>query len=163
MNCPTCFGKGTKNGQLCPSCGGTGQAPARYIRVPFDYVFPTAALLANQQGLNVPLQFDFDADFEHIFTVANSTGLYSVQLTDTSTGRRQLSNAAVNGENFAGTAALPFPYVEPYLWARSSTCVAQFNDRSGGANNVQLVFRGYKLYPAANPAQGSQGYLVPQS
>lgn len=162
--CPSCSGRGVlpmRNGQnqVCPNCGGTGQKQ-QALRVPFDYVFNTASLTADQQGLPVPLVFDYDADFEHIWTVANSTGLYSVQLTDRSTNR-VLSNNPVNGENFAGTAALPWPLVEPYVWARASTAVASFSDRSGASNAVQLVFRGFKLFPASAPQQGSAGTIVP--
>lgn len=164
--CPSCNGSGlVMNGrgqkQLCPNCGGSGTKQAPVIRVPFDYVFPNAVLTANQQGLQDPLVFDFDADFEHLWTVANSTGLYSVTITDRS-ANRQLSNAPINGENFAGTAALPFPLVEPYVWARSAAALASFNDRSGAGNTIQLVFRGYKLYPAQAQQQGSQGVIVPQ-
>lgn len=165
--CQSCGGNGlvaNRRGQmqLCPNCGGSGVKAPPVIRVPFDYAFPNAVLTANQQGLQDPLVFDYDADFEHIWTVANSTGLFSVTVTDKS-ANRQLSNAAINGENYAGTAALPFPLVEPYIWARSSTALATFNDRSGGGNTVQLVFRGYKLFPAIAQQQGSQGVIVPQS
>jgi len=165
--CPSCGGRGIVQGgrgnpQLCPNCGGSGTKAPPVIRVPFDYVFPNAVLTANQAGLQDPLTFDYDADFEHVWTVANSTGIFSVLITDRS-ANRQLSNAAVNGENFAGTAALPFPLVEPYIWARSATVLATFNDRSGSGNTVQLVFRGFKLYPASASQQGSQGVLVPQS
>lgn len=162
--CNSCNGKGvlpTRGGmnQICPNCGGSGQKQG-VLRVPFDYVFNTAALTGSQQGLGVPLTFDYDADFEHIWTVANSTGLYSVTIQDRSTNRT-LSNNPVNGENFAGTAALPWPLVEPYVWARASTALATFNDRSGSTNSVQLVFRGFKLFPESAPMQGSAGAIVP--
>jgi hypothetical protein len=164
--CPSCGGRGVVqsgrgNPQLCPNCGGSGTKSPPVIRVPFDYVFPSAVLTALQQNLQDPLTFDYDADFEHIWTVASSTGIFSVTITDKS-ANRQLSNAPVNGENFAGSAALPFPLVEPYIWARAATVLATFNDRSGGGNTVQLVFRGYKLYPAVTQQQGSQGVIVPQ-
>ena len=166
-SCPSCFGRGVVNNakgqtQICPNCGGSGTKAPAVLRVPFDYVFPTAVLTALQQGLQVPLVFDFDADFEHIWTVANSTGLFSVLVKDLSTNR-ELSNAAINGENYAGTAALPWPLVEPYVWARSGSALASFNDRSNAGNAAQLVFRGYKLYPASAPQQGSAGVIVPTS
>lgn len=145
--------------QICPNCGGSGQRQ-QVLRVPFDYVFPNAVLTALQQGLPVVLVFDYDADFEHIFTVADSTGIWSVQVKDNSTNRT-LSNAPVNGENYAGTAALPWPLVEPYVWARSASATATFNDRSNAGNTVQLVYRGYKLFPAAAPTQGAAGTIVP--
>ena len=145
--------------QVCPMCGGTGVQESQPIRVPFDFVLPNAVLTGSQAGLAVTQQFDQDADFEAIFIEASSTGLFSVQIFDSSTGR-PLSTIAVNGENFAGTAQLPRVYVEPYVWARSSTFRAVFNDRSGAGNTVQLVLSGYKLYPRSNPAQGSQGAIL---
>jgi len=162
--CPSCGGKGAMrtgrgDNQICPNCKGQGVIEQQPIRVPYDLVLPNAVLTALQAGVIVTQQIDQDADFEWVFTVANSTGLFSVQLTDPSTGR-VLSTANVNGENFAGTAQLPFPLVEPYTWARSSIVKASFTDRSNAGNTVQLVLRGYKLYPRNNPAQGSQGAIV---
>jgi len=129
------------------------------IRVPYDLVFPNAVLLANQAGVVITQQVDQEADLEVIFIEANSTGLFSFTISDVSTGR-PLSNAAVNGENGTGTGQLPRVYVEPYVWARSSTIKITVNDRSGGGNTVQFVFTGYKLFPRGNPAQGSQGAIV---
>ncbi|HLW53245.1 MAG TPA: hypothetical protein VKW06_10420 [Candidatus Angelobacter sp.] len=163
--CPACGGKGVlpnpqRNAmQICPNCNGAGTLQLPPIRVPFDVVLPNAVLTALQAGVVAQQQLDQDADFEWVWTVANSTGIFSVTMVDPSTGR-QLSTAAVNGENFAGTAQLPFPLVEPYVWARSSLVKATFNDRSNGNNTVQLVLRGFKLYPQSNPAQGSQGAIV---
>lgn len=167
MPCPSCSKNGTPGvlkdsqgkWQVCPNCNGTGVKSTPVIRVPFDYAFPTVALTALQQGVISVLPFDYDADFEHIWTVANSTGLYSVQVQDQSTNRR-LSNAAINGENYAGSAALPFPLVEPYIWARVGSAMGTFNDRSNADNSIQLVFRGYKLFPADAPMQGSPGMIV---
>lgn len=162
-NCPSCSGKGvlpTRQGtnQVCPNCGGTGQKQVA-LRVPFDYVV-NFSLTANQQNLGAPLTFDYDADFEHIFTVANATGLWSVTAQDRSTNRT-LSNGPVNGENYAGTAALPCPLVEPYVWARAGTALFTFNDRSGATNAGQLTLKGFKLFPAQAPQQGSAGTIVP--
>lgn len=164
VTCPTCKGKGalpTGRGgfQTCPNCQGNGVIQQQPIRVPYDLVLPNAVLTALQAGLPVQQQIDQDADFEWVFTVANSSGIYSVSLLDPSTGRN-LSTTNVNGENFAGTAQLPFPLVEPYVWARSSVVRASFTDRSNAGNTIQLVLRGYKLYPRDNPAQGSQGAIV---
>ncbi len=165
VTCPSCKGKGVlpapqrNQNQVCPNCNGTGAIQLPPIRVPFDLVLPNAVLTALQAGVISNQQIDQDSDFEWVWTVANSTGTFSVLLTDTSTGRL-LSNANVNGENFAGTAQLPFPLVEPYIWARSSLVKASFTDRSNAGNTVQLVLRGYKLFPRNNPMQGSQGAIV---
>jgi hypothetical protein len=164
--CPSCRGGGVLRNafgqnQVCPNCGGTGTKGQQVIRVPFDYAFPNAVLTASQQGLQDPMQFDQDADFEQIWWVSSQTGIYSVSIRDGSTGR-VFSNNPVNGENFAGTAAFPFPLVEPYIWARAGTVIATFNDRSAAGNTVQLVMRGYKLFPASAPQQGSSGAIVGQ-
>lgn len=119
------------------------------IRVPYDWVFSNAVLTALQAGLVITQQFDNDADFEWLDWIANSTGLFSLQVFDSSTGR-QLSNLAVNGENATGTAQLPRRLIEPYTVARSSTIKIVFNDRSGSGNTVQFVASGYKLYPQSN-------------
>lgn len=166
--CPSCGGKGTlpapvRNvNQVCPNCGGSGTLQPPVIRVPYDVVIPNVVLTALQAGVIGQQQLDQDADFEWVWTVSSQTGIYSVLPFDPSTGR-QFATAAVNGENFAGTAQLPFPLVEPYIWARSSLVKMTFNDRSNSGNTIQMVLRGYKLYPGGNPAQGSQGAIVSAS
>lgn len=161
--CPTCRGNRIlgqpPRAQACPVCDGTGVKQSQPIRVPYDFVFSNAVLTALQVGVPVSPQFDADADFEWIETVSTQTGIYSVQLTDTSTGR-QLSTSAVNSLNFAGTAQLPHVLIEPYIIPRASVIKAVFNDLSNAGNTVQLVLRGYKLFPRNNPAQGSQGAIV---
>jgi len=161
--CPTCHGAAAIGkppvAQVCPTCNGQGVVQLEPIRVPFDLVFPNGVLTALQAGLSVTQQLDQDADLEVLYYIANSTGIFSFQIFDPSTGR-QLSNAAVNGENGSGTAQLPRVLVEPYVWARSSTAKIVLNDRSNAGNTVQFVFSGYKLYPRSNPAQGSQGAIT---
>lgn len=166
--CNSCKGggvlQGNKGYQVCPNCGGSGTKDQQVLRVLYDYVFPAVVLTAGQVGLQQTLKIDQSADFEWIWIVSSQTGLYSVQLTDNSTGRT-LSSDFVNNENFAGTAQLPFPLVEPYLLARSGSISGAFNDRSGEGNTVQLVLKGYKLFPVTAPQQGSSGMIVtvPQS
>lgn len=128
------------------------------LRIPFDYVI-NAVVPLNSQGFPVSLQIQQDADFEWVFTVGTSTSpLGDVDISDGATGRR-LNSAPVNFPNFFGTAQLPFPLVEPYVIARSSALNFAFRDASGAQNTVQLVLRGYKLFPQGNPAQGSSGLI----
>jgi hypothetical protein len=143
--------------QACPVCGGTGVTQKQPTRVPYDWVFPNAVLTALQVGIGVAPQFDADADFEWVETVSTQTGIYSVQLKDTSTGRL-LSNNPVNSLNFAGTAQLPHVLIEPYIIPRAAAMQAIFNDLSNAGNTIQLTLKGYKLF--TNPAQGSQGAIV---
>lgn len=135
------------------------------LRIPFDYVI-NAVVPANagQAGgpaaVAVTLQIQQDADFEWIFTVGTSTSpAGDVAVQDGATGRN-LTSAPVNYANFFGTAQLPFPLVEPYIIARSTSVNFNFRDASGAQNTVQLVLRGYKLFPQSNPSQGSAGLIA---
>lgn len=163
QTCPACRGRAVLNNargqaQVCPVCGGTGSAASNPYRIPFDYPF-NAVIAAGFGTTTVTLTIDQDSDFEHIFWVANGSGLFNVQISDTSTGRK-LSNVPINGENFAGTAQNPFPLIEPYIWARSASVSAVFVDRSGNANTIQLTMKGYKLFPQNAPQQGSSGAVI---
>lgn len=135
-------------------------APAQQVplRVPFDYVID--AVVPLNGTMTVIRQFDEDADFEWVMTVATRTDpRMTVQVMDSATGRALVSNP-VNIDNFAGTALLPFPLVEPYVIARSSSLRFVFVESSGAQNTVQIVLRGYKLYPSNAPAQGASGLVA---
>lgn len=128
------------------------------LRIPFDYVV-NAVVPLNSTGFPVSLQIQQDADFEIVFIVGSRTSpLADVQMSDGATGR-SFSNAPVNVDNFFGTAQLPFPLVEPYIIARSTSVNFSFRDTSGAQNTIQVVLRGYKLFPQQNPAQGSSGLI----
>jgi hypothetical protein len=165
--CKGCGGRGqvtnaSRQTQTCPNCNGSGSQPQSVYRVIFDYVFPSITLGALASGSSV-LQIQFDADFEWIWIVASRTGPFTIQMQDGSTGR-YFSNSPINDVNFAGTAQLPFPLVEPYLLARSASIQAAVTDTSNAQNTIQLVLRGYKLFPQSNGAQGASGQVFqPQS
>jgi hypothetical protein len=128
------------------------------LRIPFDYVV-NAIVPLNSTGFNVSLQIQQDADFELVFLVGTRTSpLADVTMSDGATGRSFMSGP-VNVDNFFGTAQLPFPLVEPYIVARSTSVNFQFRDTSGSQNTIQVVLRGYKLFPQQNPAQGSAGLI----
>jgi hypothetical protein len=110
----------------------------------FWYPITPAALTANQQGVIANVTVDNDSDFEWRWIVASSTGLFSVTLLDRFTSR-PLMPSAINGENIAGTAQLPFTLPKPYLIRRTSTVSATFNDRSGAGNTIQFALIGYKI------------------
>lgn len=110
----------------------------------FWYPINPPALTALQVGVAAQVVIDNDADFEWRWIVANSTGLYSVTLTDRFTSR-PLMSAAINGENIAGTAQLPFILPKPYLLLRTSTISAAFTDRSNAGNTIQFALVGYKI------------------
>src|SRR5713226_4864582 len=148
--CPTCGGKcavvNAKTGspEVCPTCSGSGQISVGLDDLIFWYPINPPQLTANQQGVNGNVQIDNDSDFEWRWIVANSTGLFSVSLTDRFTAR-PLMPSAINGENIAGTAQLPFVLPKPYLLRRTSSMQASFNDRSAAPNTIQFALVGYKL------------------
>jgi hypothetical protein len=144
---------------------GKAAPPPPPLRVPFDYVV-NAVIAANAGQPGGPaanlqvLQIQQDADFELVFIVGTSTSpLGDISVTDGATGR-SLMNVPVNFANYFGSAQLPFPLVEPYIIARSTSLNFVFRDSSAAQNTLQLVFRGYKLFPQANPAQGSAGLIA---
>lgn len=127
------------------------------LRVPFKYVLNQ--VLTALQDFNGAIQIQQDADFEWVFNIANQTGTFQIQITDLATGR-VLMNAPVNNANYFGTAQLPFPNLEPYVFARSSSIGVRLIDTSNAGNTIQIVFSGYKLFPASQQGQGSSGSLV---
>jgi len=71
------------------------------------FVFAGAAQ-ANQQGVLNTITVDNDADFRIRWLIVSSTGLFSVEIKDLYAGGAPWMPTPVNGENFAGTAQLPF-------------------------------------------------------
>lgn len=111
----------------------------------FWYPLNPPALLANQQGVIATVTIDNDADFEWRWIIANSTGLFSVTLFDRK-ANAPLMPSAINGENVAGTAQLPFLLPRPYKLDRTATITGTFNDRSAAPNTIQFALVGYKLF-----------------
>jgi hypothetical protein len=140
--------------------GNTQQAPQVLppLRVPFEYV--VNAVVPLNGNVPVSLQIQQDADFEWVFRIASRTDpRLTVDVSDGATGRKY-TLAPVNIDNFAGSAQLPFPLVEPFIIARATSITFTFTDSSGAQNTVQLVLSGYKLFPQGNPAQGSAGLVT---
>lgn len=148
--CPACQGRrilssSSGQAQVCPLCQGKGTVQPEPLRVPFDYTVDVVVPL-NGQG-SATLQINQDADFEWIWIVSTQTNAaLTVVVTDNGTGRKLMSNP-INIANFAGTAQLPFPLVEPFILPRSTSYLFQFQDSSGAQNTVEVVLRGYKLFP----------------
>ena len=112
--------------------------------LPFWYPINPPALTALQAGVTASVVIDNDADFEWRWLISSQTGLWSVTLTDRFTSR-PLSPSAINSENLAGTAQLPFILPKPYILKRTSSVSGIFNDRSNAGNTIQLALVGYKL------------------
>jgi hypothetical protein len=140
------------------------------LRVPDAYVL-SAALTASQT-LQFTLQIQQKADFEWVNRIAKSDGTFRVQIQDGATGRNLITNNppagsvippnTVDADNYFGTAQLPNPLLQPYVFARASSILVTLIDTSAAPNNIELCFDGFDLYPASTPSQGSSGALVNQ-
>lgn len=159
QTCPTCQGRGavsnnkTGSPELCPNCQGQTTVSIGTDDLPFWYLFlpnpnaVTFALLANATNVGAQVAIDNDSDFLCDRFIVSSTGLFSAYLADRFTSRPMMPAQAVPvfGENMAGTAQLPFWLPKPYLFRRTSTIQAFFNDRSGAPNTIQFALVGYKV------------------
>lgn len=140
------------------------------LRVPDAYVL-SASLTANQQ-IQFTVQIQQKADFEWVNRIARSDGTFRVQLQDAATGRNLITNNppagsaippnTVDARNYFGTAQLPNPLLQPYVFARASAILVTLIDTSAAPNNIEINFDGFDLYPAVAPAQGASGALVSQ-
>ncbi len=148
--CPMCGGRGgvsnalTGSPEKCPLCQGTTMISKGLTDQLFFYALNPPQLTALQQNVLTTVTIDNDADFEWRWIIASSTGTYSVTLQD-NYAASPLMAGAINGENLAGTAQLPFVLPKPYPLYRTSTLKAFFNDRSGSNNTIQFLLAGYKL------------------
>jgi hypothetical protein len=112
--------------------------------LPFWYPI-NAVLTANQVGIRKIVQVDNDSEFEWRSLIATSTGLFSVVLTDNFI-KRPLMPTPVNSENLVGTAQQPAFLPVPRRLARTTIMQAEFTDRSGAGNTIQLCLAGYKKF-----------------
>jgi hypothetical protein len=157
QNCPACGGRAivanlaTGNPVKCPVCQGMGQITGDLTDQLFHYVFNPPQLTALQQGVIATVTIDNDADFRIRWIVASATGLFSVEVKDLYAGGAPWMPTPINGENFAGTAQLPFVLPKPYPVYRGSSLQAKFNDRSGAGNTIQLDLIGYKIDKLPGP------------
>jgi hypothetical protein len=129
----------------CPVCQGTGAISGDLTDQLFWYLFSPPQLAGNQQGVLSTITIDGDADFRVRWLVANSTGLFSLEIKDLFAGGAPWMPTPVNGENIFGTAQLPFVLPKPYPLYRLSSVQAKFNDRSGAPNTIQACLIGYKI------------------
>jgi hypothetical protein len=150
QTCPTCSGAGavqnvkTGQGQQCPACAGNGIVSGGFDDQDFWYPINPTQLTANQLGVIATVTVDNDADFLCDRFIASSTGLFSMILLDKFRSR-PFSPAAINGENFAGTAQLPLWLPNPFIIRRNAVMQGTFNDRSGAPNTIQFLLVGRKL------------------
>lgn len=170
--CTTCRQSGLINNgrqvQTCPMCEGAGELQLTPARIPIWYILGPIVISANAT-VNSTLQIQTTADFEWIFTMSQQTDArLNLTVVDGSVGRLITQpQAGVNTNQgvlpialFAGTAQLPFPLLEPYIIARSSSLVFNLTDLSGAQNTLTLALQGFQLIPQDAQGQGSSGMMV---
>jgi hypothetical protein len=125
-----------------------------YIAKNFSYVIPTFAFAGNGT-LGASLQIDSDADFQLLMLIGDYTSsAVTIAITEGGAGGLAWQSNPVPIDCFLGTAQLPFPAgLIPQLMPKKRVYNISVVNTSGAANNVNLVFWGYKLYPAEQAAQ----------
>jgi hypothetical protein len=123
-----------------------------YIAKKFSYVVNNVH--AGNDTIASTIQIDTDANFQLLFLIGSRTSpLLTVYVTEGGAGGLAWMSDPVNIDNFLGTAQLPFPLVIPQLLPKNRVYKVQTVDTSGAANTAQIIFEGYKLYPAEQAAQ----------
>jgi hypothetical protein len=108
--------------------------------------FPINAQLgANAQGVKNVIQIDNGGEFELRSIIATSTGLFGVTLTNNKI-KRPLMPSPIDSELIAGNAQQPGFLPVPWRIERTSILEAQFFDRSGAPNTIQLCLQGYTKF-----------------
>lgn len=140
------------------------------LRIPDAYIL--SAVLTALQTLQFTVQIQQKADFEWVNRISKSTGTFRVQIQDAATGRNLITNNppagstipanSVDSAVYFGSAQLPNPLLQPYVFARSSAILVTLIDTSNAGNTIEINFDGFDLYPASTPSQGSSGALVSQ-
>jgi hypothetical protein len=109
---------------------------------PFDYIYDVS-LTANQQLIDQTLSIDTDADFElRAVLITVPGGAFSVRWSD-GQGYYTASSEILNS---AFTALAPYPCFPSLVIAAGGRIGIDISDLSGGANDLQLAFRGVKVY-----------------
>jgi len=124
-----------------------------YIAKLFHYIVNNTHAGNDTQTSN--FQIDSDADFQLLMLIGSRTSnSATIEITEGGAGGLAWQSNPVNIDNFLGTAQLPFPAgLIPQLMPKKRSYKVKTVDSSGAANNIQVDFWGYKLYPAAMAAQ----------
>ena len=128
-------------------------AGATYIAKFFQYVANFAFTTTGTLQANITI--DSDADFQLIWLIGSyDQSAVTVNIQEGGAGGLAWMNQPVNIANFLGTAQLPFPIgLIPQLLPKKRVYTFSLVNSYAGANNVQICFTGYKLFPAQMAAQ----------
>lgn len=129
-------------------------AGQQFVAKFFQYLVPSFSFSGSATILQT-LQIDSDADFQLLMTMGDYTSSNAtVQVTEGGAGGLAWSSDVVPIDCFMGNAQNPFPIgLIPQLLPKKRVYQFSVVNSSGGANTIQIVLSGYKLYPLAMAAQ----------
>jgi len=116
----------------------------------YDYLYSNAVQIG--AGVGTPAQLDIKTQADSIFVVqtlmAMSDGRFSARFTDDGAGA-SWSNDLVSDPNLFGTAQRPNILIQPIIIYPTSKVVVNLYNLIAGANDVEIVLGGYKVFKTA--------------
>lgn len=122
-----------------------------FYEEPGEYVMDVS-LTSGQEKTRQITQIDNDSDFIWLATVGSSTGVYKLKLQISGRSGRYMSSSYVNNVNYVGSANFPVPLLHEVYFSAGSSISGDFLDTSGGANTIQLLFKGIKRFKTGQMA-----------
>ena len=133
------------------SAGSSRAANFRY----FQYSSPILSLAGGAPGVSQTVQVPFFPDSYFVVTrmFAVSSGVFTAVIQNQSDGKYlHTPNTLVRNVNIFGTLQLPNRLVDPIVIPPSGNLILTLADiANSGANTVQIVFEGYRMFDLANP------------
>jgi|SRR5579862_4526259 len=130
--------------QTCPICGGSGEKYDPGLQ--YSYRMVPITLAGNASS--VQIISILNADFRWQEFTGESTGPFTMLVTDQSAGGRQFSNVAIHSAEILGTGTNPFPLLTPYVFQKKGQIQIQLTDVSGSSNTIGLCFHGTNINEA---------------
>lgn len=127
----------------------------KYADIQFFQYSLRTSLTALQSLSNLFVKINADSDFLVQKITGNATGNYNILINDTGQGRNFFSGA-VRNDLIVGTAQRPNILIHPRLLFANSQLNFTLTDLSNGANTIEIVLEGIKLYkqlPAGVPGK----------
>ncbi len=141
-SCQFCQGQGVVTSpsglyQRCPICDGTGKAAP--VEELFEYGLNFLAVGAN--GAFSGSATITGSDFEWQYAMAQSTGPFTITVTDGGTST-PFSNIPVHQNVLFGNAQNPMALLRTHTFKKMGSIYVAGNDISGAVNNIYLGFLG---------------------
>lgn len=117
------------------------------ISTPYFYTTDAAvALAANVRGQQATITVSEEGHFEWWATTFWATGAFDWRVTDAASGVSFSGSEYVNSTGTIGVSLFPYEMSEPVFIAKNTALTLEFDDYSGGVNNVFLTLIGRRIY-----------------